>query len=588
MSRHRARWPLAALAVLVALVARPAPGDDAPRVRVELAPAVVGLDELATLTVEVSTGGFGLVGLEPRFRLDNLELAGGPSTTQSQRWVNGETSSSTQLVWRLRPLAVGRGAVRALGVTVGGRVTTLPDQEIEVVASAPPGRRAAPPAPVDPLAQLFDDEDPFGLARPAPAAAAPKLRLRAEADKAQAYPGEQIGWRLVLDTQTDISAFNPRDLPDFQGFWVREVALPEQLRPEWVNVDGEQFGRVTMLRRALFPLRPGRYRLGAASADVVARVTGATWFGPLGRNQQVSLHADPVEVEVRPLPPAPPDFSGVVGELRLDAVLDRQRLETGQAVTLTLVASGFGNLQGLTAPPLELPAGLRLFEPRPESTSEAVGDRLRTTVKWNYVVSAERPGSYGIPSVRLVWFDPATGTYQAAASPERRLEVTAPTVLAAAAAPASPAPEATAGRSAGTPSTPRLLTGAALLALGLGGAVLGGRALRGRRPQRSARRRLAAGLAAARAERSPRLAAAALEESWRGFAGERWGLAAGLPVARWREALGRAGVPAPRAADLAALLDELHYLRYAPELSDVESLREEALERSARLLRDLR
>jgi len=59
-------------------------------------------------------------------------------------------------------------------------------------------------------------------------------------------------------------------------------------------------------------------------------------------------------------------------------------------------------------------------------------------------------------------------------------------------------------------------------------------------------------------------------------------------VDRWGEALGGAGVPETLAAELVALLDELHYLRYAPELSDVETLREEAFERSRRLLRDLR
>jgi hypothetical protein len=587
----RRRRFAAALAVGLAALCRPAAGADAPRVQVELAPEVVGLDELATLSVEVATSGFGLVDFEPRFRLENLEIASGPSTTQSQRWVNGETSASTRLVWRLRPLQLGRAAVRGLAVTLGGRAVALPDREVEVVAAAPPGRRAPAAAPVDPLSALFGDDDPLGFARrPAAPAAAPKLRLATEVDRTVAYPGEQVGWRLVLDTQTDISAFNPRDLPDFQGFWVREVALPDQLKPEWVEVAGERFGRVTMLRRALFPLRPGRYSLGPASADVVARIAEASWFGPLGRNQQVTVRAEPLEVEVRPLPPPPADFSGVVGDLSLAAALDHRRLEVGQAATLAIVASGPGNLEGLSPPDLDLPSGLRAFEPRPETTSTVAGGRLLTTVKWSYVVTAERSGSYAIPAVRLVWFDPAAAAYRTAASAEVRLEVVAPTRVART-PPAGSAAEAPAGtsRAAGVSSRGRTVAGAVALGVALlAGAVLAGRALRARSPQHETRRRLASRLAAARAEPSPRLAAAALEEAWRAWAGERWGLGAGLPVARWGEALGRAGVPETLAAELVALLDELHYLRYAPELSDVETLREEAFERSRRLLRDLR
>jgi hypothetical protein len=579
-----------ALAALLVAGELAAAEDEGQRVRIELTPALIGVEETATLVLEVSRPGFGLVGVEPLFRLENLELAAGPSTNQSQSWINGRTSSSTRLVWRLRPLAEGRAAVRDVRVTVRGATVEVPDQEIEVVRDPPPGRRAGPGAPApDPFEAFLRGEDPLGvLRRPAAPARVPKVHLAAELDRPVAWAGEQVAWRLVLATQADVGAFNPRALPDFQGFWSREIPRPARLRPEWVEIDGERYGRVVMLERALYPLRPGRARVGPATADLVVRVAEAGLLGPLARDHQMALVTEPVELDVRALPPAPDGFSGVVGPIELGAALDRARFEAGQAVTLSVSAAGFGNLHGLAAPELALPSGLRVFEPRPERATEAIAGRLETTVTWRYVLVAQRPGSYRLPPVELVWFDPQGATYRTSASPELQLEATPGPALAAADAPGDGTPELPAGGEPGPPAAgrARVVVLGALAAAALVGAGAARRALR-RRPARGARRRLDAALGAARAEPSPRLAAAGLEEAWRHFAAERWQVPAGQPVAHWRPSLTRAGVPGPAVTALVELFEELHFLRYAPELSSVEALREDVLERSSRLLREL-
>jgi hypothetical protein len=598
-ARHRADR-LAALLLpalicssLLAAVGSTAVGaDQGPEVHADLGPAEVGMDELATLSIEVSSQGFGLLSFEPHFRLDKLEIADGPSTSQSQRWVNGATSASTRLTWRLRPLALGRGAVRDLRVTIAGRELRLPDQEIEIVRQAPPGRAAPPaPAPFDPFGAVFGDQDPFApFRRPQRAASAPKIRLSDLVDRPSVWVGEQIDWSLLLDTQTDISAFNPDQLPDFKGFWVVEIPVPQQPKPQWIEVDGEKYGRVVMLRRALFPLRPGRFRLEPTSADVVARVADAGWFGPLGHNEQISLSTQPLEVEARPLPPGPDGFSGVVGAVDLRAGVDRPRIDLGEAATLTVTASGSGHLQGLAPPTLRFPAGLRAFAPRPETSTRIAHGRLETTATWRYVLIADRPGSYVVPPTTLTWFDPETASYRSSSSAPVTIEAVAPAAVSQVASkgPASPAPSSSdAFRGRRLVATATALAGL-VAAAGLA-VVLRRRVAFRKSSSRTAQRRLVEeALAAARAEPSPRRAATVLEAAWRDFGAARWSLPPGLAVVHWPERLEPAGVPRTLAAGLVQLFDELHYLRYAPELSNVETLREEALEHSARLLRDLR
>lgn len=599
MRRRRARrLGVGALGALIGVAAATAATAAEPQIRLELAPDPIGLGETAQLVIEVTTTGLGGVSFAPEFRLENLELAGGPSTRQGTRWENGRTSSSASSVWWLRPTAVGRAAVRSIRLRVGDAVVALPDREIEVVAEPPPGRPARPGGagrgplePSDPFGALFGDDplSPFRR-RTAPPAARPTIRLRAELDRATAWLGEQVGWRLVLDTQADISAFNPRSLPDFEGFWVREIPLPERLRPEWVEVGGERLGRVTVLRRALFPLRSGRLRLAPVEAQVLARVAEAGWFGPLARDQELSLETEPLELEVRPLPARTAGAPSVVGEIEIGSRLDRPRIRVGEAATWTVTAAGFGNLSGLAAPEPELAAGLRLFPPRPESRESTSSGRIRTELTWRYVVVADRPGRYELPPVELGWFDPATGRDRTTASTPVGLEVEPgrdDSPPAAATDPRADDGGADDGRSPDARRI-RLALLAAVAAVGVALALLGLAARRRRRPLRDGHPAIVAAIEAARVEPSPRQAAVRLEEAWRALAAERWAVPPGLPVAHWPDRLVAAGLaPAPARA-LVELLDELHNLRYAPELASVESLRDEALEASRRLLAQLR
>jgi hypothetical protein len=92
---------------------------------------------------------------------------------------------------------------------------------------------------------------------------------------------------------------------------------------------------------------------------------------------------------------------------------------------------------------------------------------------------------------------------------------------------------------------------------------------------------------AAREER-PRQAAALVEEGWRGYLARRCGLPATTPAARWGAALAAQGMASEIADEVTRLAEELHYLRYAPQLSTTGAVRDEMLARSRQLLRRLR
>ncbi len=578
---------LAPAVIALACLSAPLRGAaEAPRVQVQLAPDPVGLDELATLTLRVDSQGFQLSDVEPKFDLEDFSVAAGPFRSQSQSWVNGVTSSTTQLVWQLQPRAVGTAKVLHIQVLLDGVAHPLHEAALRVVEHAPATRRQPQQRRrQSPFPGLFD-QDPFGIfgeAQPRPSRALPKVRVHSLAAPSGAWVGEQIDWRLVLDTQTDISGFQPREIPDFHGFWARDVERPDHQQPEWIQESGERFGRVIMMERLLYPLRPGNFEIRPLRVDVVARQTQLGFFSPLARDEPMLLRTEPIQLTVRPLPAgAPPNFAGVVGPTSLIAQLDRSAIATGGAANLTLTADGPGHLQGIAPPALEVPSGLRAFPPSSDSSEKWSGGRWMTTVRWRYVVVADRAGTYRVPAASIPYFDPATASYRSAASSPLILAVTAAATTAER-TPRTPAPGRAAADSqpsgrrpvaAGRWTTATMATWVGLALLGGAGiATLASR----RRPKSTPLRQLRDELQAARRRTAPRDAAQAIEAAWRAFLAARYELPRSLPRAQWANHLVSRGVEPSSIEELESLFADLRLLEYAPELSDVEGLRSELL-----------
>jgi hypothetical protein len=429
--------PLAA-AVAVAVAACLVPAGAAARaatpiqVHVALEPAVIGLHETATLTIQASGGGLGSLGFEPRYILENLEAAGGASRFEDLSWINGALSRSFRLSLPLRPLGPGAARVRSLMVQLRGQPVRLPDQEIQVVeqpggprgagggsagtgdgsgGSAGDGRRL-PQDPAELFEQLFGGGSPFS---PAPPAQGPTAFLRAEVQPPRPVVGEQALYTVYLYTRQDVAATMATAMPTFHGFWVRDLPQPQRLSPQMVSLGAERYARAEMIRKALFALRPGRHVLEPAGLDVVIETPGRPFFGPpVSRSEELHLRTPELAVEVQPLPSAPPGFGGVVGQVNLAATLQPYSLRLGEGATLTVTLAGAGNLQGAAAPRIESSPGLTVFPPQQQSEDQVTGATIVGRRTWTFVVAPSRPGLYSVRPGSVTYFDPARREYRLA------------------------------------------------------------------------------------------------------------------------------------------------------------------------------
>ncbi|HXO22827.1 MAG TPA: BatD family protein, partial [Thermoanaerobaculia bacterium] len=412
-----------ALAALAGAV--PAAGVE---VSSSLEPPVIGLGEVATFSVEAHATGFDHLRFQPSFQVENFEIVAGPFQSESVNFVNGLLSRSFRLSWQLRPLVVGRARVKAVALHLQDQTLELPASEITVqkepLAPAAPGAAAGgggqdeEQEPSDPFDRLFGRSPLRQLFAPRqPRTEAARVFVRAEVAPDHPYAGQETLYTLCLYTHDEISGINQASVPSFRGFWVRDIPQPQNLTSEMVEINGERYARVVLLRKALFPLRPGMLAVEPIDVEVVARGLASSFFGTFEQPRQIRLRAPEVQIDVRPLPPAPPGWNGAVGRFALAADLEPKDLRLGDAATLNVTLTGDGHLQGVPAPAIAAPPGLTILAPQQQGEDGLSGTTVRGRRAWSFPVVPRRQGRFRLAVPQIPYFDPQAGQYRMASAP---------------------------------------------------------------------------------------------------------------------------------------------------------------------------
>ena len=199
---------------------------------------------------------------------------------------------------------------------------------------------------------------------------------------------------------------------EFQNFRER--------KPDTELVDGKLYS-VRRFETWLRALTAGQFRL-APTLSLQVRVARESspaedpeerLFATLGLEAEtLEIHADPLVIDVRPLPEAdrPASFSGAVGQFTFRAEAAPDRLTAGEPMTLTMNIGGTGNLDAVSAPHIAPCDGVKLYEAR--LVKKEVNDaRTYGTKVFEQVMIPRSPGVTELPPVRFSYFDPESGQY---------------------------------------------------------------------------------------------------------------------------------------------------------------------------------
>ena len=243
-------------------------------------------------------------------------------------------------------------------------------------------------------------------------AATPSLSLRAKVEPSaeRYYTGQRI--RIVLEAEADgaeISGIQFFGLPDPE--WAQKVA-----EAELEGDRGVRAGETFHLRRWTVDyliLSPGNFvfqpHMRARLQTRSQRGTGPAFVFSSSIERPASATGHPFPMKVfAPPSPSPADFSGLVGDFRLEAGLVPDVASPGDLVNLRWSLVGLGNFSDFHPPAVDVEAGLfRAYAPKFEAPAD-VRDRMDIT----QVFVPLTPASTNLPPLAVTIFDPVAGAYR--------------------------------------------------------------------------------------------------------------------------------------------------------------------------------
>ena len=245
--------------------------------------------------------------------------------------------------------------------------------------------------------------------------------LQASISKNPIYEGEVASVRYWLYTRIPIKEYHVVQMPDFRGFWKREISLGPNVIPTQTTLKGIIYNKYLLKEFQVNALYPGRLQLGAALIECVLNLASVQRDDDLfpdedGLGQVVNIRAAEISVVVLELPQLnrPDDFSGSVGSFALSAALV-DSIICGEQNLMEIVISG----EGLVPETFEIPSP---FDPesievtrltsRPGGAT-TLGERRRFT----YHFMSSKPGQFTTRPVTLSYFNPNTKSYARANLP---------------------------------------------------------------------------------------------------------------------------------------------------------------------------
>ena len=298
--------------------------------------------------------------------------------------VNGRQAVALEFTYVLSPRAVGRFEVGPIRAYVGDAVQQSSPFVLQVV-----GATASP-------------------------AAERTVFVTATVDTDTPFVGQQVVYVLRFFRRVQITNAS-LDMPELEGLTVQDLGDQREYKS---TIGGQAFD-VVEIRKALIPQRAGPLEIAPASLDVevvTQRSRRGGMFGLLGgfSSESRRVSTGTISLDVRTLPAAPRDYSGLVGQFTLAAEVSKTELAAGASTTLTATVSGSGNVLAIPEPVLGDLSAFKVYDDKPQGSVDNRGLTLKGRKVFRKSLVPLAAGAQQVGPVKLVWFDPEQEAFKTA------------------------------------------------------------------------------------------------------------------------------------------------------------------------------
>ena len=379
----------------------------------------------------------------PSFK--NFTVVSGPNHQSSMSNINGNIKQSLSVSFVLQPLTTGSFTIGAATAKADGReyhsnpltiqVTSTSSSKSGSVGSSLPSPFAnlTLDFPTEPVTHQFDDyilqknENVAGKIRK-------NLFLKIDVSKKSCYVGEPVIATYKLYTRLK-SESNVLKAPSFNGFSVSELEMPDNYTLRTEKYNGREYNVYTLRKVQLYPLQSGRLSLEPVEvknnitflkAEYAGKRRGDIFYdmlrdfadenapGEATVQQVITVTCDTFNINVKPLPEAgkPASFKGAVGNFKITAGFEKNKITTDDAGALKVIISGAGNIQLINAPDILWPQGIEGFESKSSENLDKFSVPIKGDKVFIYPFTVSNAGDYTVPAISFSYFDPVTQSYK--------------------------------------------------------------------------------------------------------------------------------------------------------------------------------
>ena len=251
--------------------------------------------------------------------------------------------------------------------------------------------------------------------------------IRLNLSRNEVFMGEHIIATVKLYTKIDLAGLNEVKFPAFNGFVKENLETPPLTSLQRENVNGEIYGTGVVQQFLLYPQISGEITVDPVEITaLMQQKSGQTdpFFGNFFTSYQTvprALASLPVKITVKPLPGNKPnDFSGIVGDIDINANINKDTINVNDALNFKIIIKGTGNLKLAAAPVLKLSPDVEVYNPKvtdniKNNTNGSAGQKT-----FEYLLIPRHYGEFTVPSITYTYFNSAKKQYEKLSTKEFR------------------------------------------------------------------------------------------------------------------------------------------------------------------------
>ena len=361
-------------------------------------------------------------------KIPGFEILYGPSKSSSfsMQIINGHQSSVSSVTfgYTLASTKTGTFTMPRMTVNVDGQSYTSNAVTVKVVASA--GGNSA-----SSRNRNNNGYDNAVASKSAPGHISNKdLFITVTANKSKIYEQEPVLLTYRVYTRLNLTQLAGK-MPDLKGFMVKEVPLTKQKSFSFGTYNGQNYYTTVWSQYVMFPQQTGKLTIPPIQFDGIVVFPDQNvdlldaFFngGGGGIQRKKSVMAPALNVNVLPLPQKPAEYSGAVGNFSIKTLLKTPKPRENETLDLQVQISGTGNVDLVKAPDVKFPSDFDVYPPKQNAQSNLSASGLTGTMTVDYIAVPKHKGTYTIPSIKFIYFDTSTNSYQTKSTQPITVEV---------------------------------------------------------------------------------------------------------------------------------------------------------------------